>query len=41
MLGCKQKIEKAAKSRGLKCFWRLVLERNGDRLVAIWINVAI
>jgi hypothetical protein len=42
MLSCKQTIEKSTVSRrGLKCVWRLVREKNSDRLVATWINVAI
>jgi hypothetical protein len=37
-----ENIERAAVSRrGLKCVWVLVRERNGNRLVAIWMNVAI
>jgi hypothetical protein len=40
--GYTQNIERAAVSRhGLKCVWVLVRERNGNRLVAIWMNVAI
>ena len=41
-LSCKQRIEKAPISRrGLKCVWRLVREKNSDRLVVTWIHVAI
>jgi hypothetical protein len=37
-----QNIQVAAVSRhGLKCVWVLVRERTGDRLLAIWMNVAI
>jgi hypothetical protein len=42
MLSRKQEIEKAAvRRRGLKCVWRLVREKNSDRLIATWINVVI
>ena len=42
MFGYTQKIEIAAVSRrGLKCVWFPVREMNRDRLVAIWIHVAI
>jgi hypothetical protein len=42
MFGGTQKIEKAVVSRrGLKCVWLPVREMNRDRLIAIWIHVAI
>jgi hypothetical protein len=42
MSGCTRKIEKAPVSRrGLKCVWVPVRERNGNRLLAIWINIAL
>ena len=42
MFGCTQKIKLAAVSPpGLKCVWFPVREMNRDRLVAIWIHVAI
>jgi hypothetical protein len=42
MSGYTRKIEKAAVNRhGLRCVWILVRERNNNRLVAIWMNVAI
>jgi hypothetical protein len=39
MPGYTQKI--AVSRRGLKCVWVPVREMNRDRLVAIWIHVAI
>lgn len=40
MLRDERTIEKSTASRGgLKCAWRLVREKNNDRLVATWINL--
>jgi hypothetical protein len=39
MSGYTQKI--AVSRRGLKCVWVPIREMNRDRLVAIWIHVAI